>query len=109
MKSESNHNHRQEEMLQLIEAYHKSGQNQQQFCIDHNLHKSTFYYWLKKFRQNKSKTKEFIPLTVTPPNHPDSDYCIELPNRVKIHLSGSAGLELIANFISKTLNSHAAC
>jgi len=105
MKPQSATNTRQREMFSLIEEYQQSGQSQNQFCAEKNLPKSTFLYWLKKYRRDKSPTSGFIPLHFSH-KHYSGDYSIELPNGIRIHLNGPEGLDLIANVISKTAGCH---
>ena len=97
---------RQTEMFNLVEEYQKSGISQNQFCEENNLSKSTFLYWLKKYRKEEEQASGFIPINISGLN-PASDYRIELPNGIQIHLSGSEGLKLIAGVISKTAGCHA--
>jgi len=109
-------NTRRHEMFSLIEEYRHSGQSQNQFCAQKKLPKSTFLYWLKKYRSDKSPASGFIPLHFSPPrpaprrepgrttgpaSH-SGDYRLELPNGIRIQLSGPEGLELIADVIAQT-------
>lgn len=95
---------RQREMFSLIEEYRQSGQSQNQFCAEKNLPKSTFLYWLRKYRKDQSG---FIPLHFSHSNY-SGDYRIELPNGISIYIGGPEGLALIANIISNMAGNHAA-
>ena len=48
-----------EEWLRLIEAYESSGLSQSEFCTQRELSSSSFYQWLKRYRDD-NKTKEVI-------------------------------------------------
>lgn len=114
MNAQAARSARQTEMFKTIKEYQKSDVSQNQFCEENNLSKSTFLYWLKKYRKEKSSPEGFIPLNISQPNSDGvprelgGDYRIELPNGIRIQLDGPEGLELIANIISKTVNCHAA-
>ena len=97
---------RKSEMFNLVEEYQKSGISQNQFCEEKNLPKSTFLYWLRKYRKQEKQASGFIPVNISGFNSA-SEYRIELPNGIQIHLSGSEGLELIAGIISETAGRHA--
>lgn len=49
-----------EKMLLAIDAWKKSGLKQKEFCRQHGITHSVFYYWLAKSKVNKSNS--FIPL-----------------------------------------------
>lgn len=48
---------------ELLSRQQESGLSVRDFCSNEGIHPSTFYYWLKKHRE-KSRPKEFIPLTI---------------------------------------------
>jgi len=98
---------RRSKMFRLIEAYHNSGQSQNHFSEENNLSLSTFLYWLRKYRKEKSQAGGFIPLQLSN-NRYTSDCRIELPNKVIIYLSGSGNAELISGLIAQAVSSHAA-
>jgi len=94
---------RQAKMFDLIKDYEQSGHSQTQFCSEKQLSKSTFYYWLTKYRKlSSSPSDEFIPIQIT-----ETDSCsscrIILPNGVQIHLNGSKESNLILNILSKVI------
>ncbi|MHB2148148.1 IS66 family insertion sequence element accessory protein TnpA [Calditrichota bacterium LG25] len=76
---------RQDEMFKIIEAYQQSGLSQPAFCRQQGLNKSTFLYWLKKYR--KEKQNDFLPLSV---NESKTSFNLELdlPNGIKIRIEG---------------------
>lgn len=41
----------------MIESWQKSRQSQAKFCKDNKLSISTFQYWLKKYKESRSKTQ----------------------------------------------------
>ena len=54
-----------EKSFQKLFSRHKeSGLSVVDFCSNEGIHKSTFYYWLKKHRNKKEKPRTFIPLVV---------------------------------------------
>jgi len=48
---------------ELLSRQQESGLSVRDFCSNEGIHPSTFYYWLKRHRE-KSRPKEFIPLTI---------------------------------------------
>ncbi len=107
MNFKPNQTDRRSKMFRLIEVYHKSGQSQKHFSEENNLSLSTFLYWLRKYRKEKSQAGGFIPLQLSG-NRSTSDCRIELPNRVIIYLSGSGNAELISGLITQAVSHHAA-
>ena len=97
---------RQTKMFALIEEYQQSVQSQTQFCRENNIPKSTFYYWLRKYKKEQSVTDAFIPLNISHSNA-GQNHRIDLPNGVIIYVNGMAGLELISNLISKAVTGDA--
>lgn len=58
----------EQEKLNLIEQWERSGLPIKTFCSEHNFSDSLFHSWLNKYRRNKKpvkKQQEFIPLQVT--------------------------------------------
>ncbi len=76
---------RREEMFKVVESYYQSGLSQPAFCRQQGLNKSTFLYWLKKYR--KEKQNDFLPLRV---NESKTSFNLELdlPNGIKIRIEG---------------------
>jgi len=76
---------RREEMFKIVESYYQSGLSQPAFCRQQGLNKSTFLYWLKKYR--KEKQNDFLPLQV---NAAKTTFNLELnlPNGIKIRIEG---------------------
>ncbi|MHB2148163.1 IS66 family insertion sequence element accessory protein TnpA [Calditrichota bacterium LG25] len=76
---------RQDEMFKIIEAYQQSGLSQPAFCRQQGLNKSTFLYWLKKYR--KEKQNDFLPINVTE-SKTSFNLELDLPNGIKIRIEG---------------------
>ncbi|MHB2148173.1 IS66 family insertion sequence element accessory protein TnpA [Calditrichota bacterium LG25] len=76
---------RRDEMFKIVESYYQSGLTQPAFCKKQGLSKSTFLYWLKKYR--KEKQNDFLPLSV---NKSKTSFNLELdlPNGIKIRIEG---------------------
>jgi hypothetical protein len=51
-------------MLSLIETRQESGKTQQAFCQEHDLTFTTFYYWLKCYRQHIDYSS-FLPFDIS--------------------------------------------
>ena len=59
----------EQEKLQFIDQWERSGLPIKTFCGQHNFSDSLFHTWLNKYRRNRKSTKkqqEFIPLQLTP-------------------------------------------
>ena len=54
----------EESFQKLLSRYKESGLSVVEFCSNEGIHKSTFYYWLKKSRNKTKKPGTFIPLVV---------------------------------------------
>jgi hypothetical protein len=85
---------RRQKRFATIEKYLASGLTQKQFCHQEQLTYSTFQLWLKKYRQAHADTTQqhgqtgnhFVPLTFKPAAA-KTDYVIEYPNGVVLHVS----------------------
>jgi hypothetical protein len=54
----------EESFQKLLSRYKESGLSVVEFCSNEGIHKSTFYYWLKKSRNKIKEPGTFIPLFV---------------------------------------------
>lgn len=83
-------------MYSLIEKWRESGISQNKFCIRENISKSTFGYWVMKFRKEKGITrsslknpKTFIPLELTEaissPATENQQIEINYPNGIRLN------------------------
>lgn len=52
-----NQKYNRENIFPIIAAWEQSKQSQAKFCKDNKLSISTFQYWLKKYKESRSKTK----------------------------------------------------
>ena len=86
----------QEKMFFLISEWEQSGMSQTDFCRLHKIPKSTFYYWQKKYKEQKEGTlNPFIPVKIkddTMPYQQASGMTISYPNGVRITLGGQANI-----------------
>ncbi len=80
---------RRDQMYAIIQRYLSSDQNQAGFCQMEQISKSTFAYWLRRYRQDKPGSTEpaFRPI----PNRPSSlaMRCeIEFPDGFSLRIYG---------------------
>lgn len=54
-------------MYTLMEAYERSGKKQREFCREQGIRKSTFGYWLRKYRNKDVDAPGFVPLQISSP------------------------------------------
>ncbi len=57
-------------MYALMEAYERSGKKQREFCREQGIQKSTFGYWLRKYRTKEADSPGFVPLQMNSPKGP---------------------------------------
>jgi len=80
---------RREQMFALIERYLLSDQTQIEFCQTESISKSTFAYWLKRYRQDKpdGSAPAFRPISLRPEF--SSARCeIEYPDELILRIYG---------------------
>lgn len=78
----------QREMFALIERWHESDMGQAEFCREHGLPRSRFYYWLKRYRE-KAPPGGFAEVRVSGPEtgqNVDGEIKIHFPNGVMLRL-----------------------
>jgi len=85
---------------QQIEKWKTSGLSQAQFCLEHNLIKSTFQYWRWKFNQ-ENKLHPLLPVTVTPDTKTESS---PGASGISICVKGRFIVQLKERFCSSTLS-----
>lgn len=107
-----NQKYNKEQMYLAIEKWQASGLTQLQFCKREDLSKSTFGYWLKKYRKEKVQpkpsrgkpVKTFIPVevsrTLVPPVQDVEQLEITYPNGVKVSCSESINVHQLKTFIN---------
>jgi transposase-like protein len=86
---------RQEEMISLIEQWQESGKTQQAFCREHELTFSTFYYWLKRYRQQIDESS-FLPVEISSGSYIEIRY----PGGVILQLPVAARLPTLKQLLS---------
>ncbi len=102
----------------LIQRQEETGLTITDFCANEGIPKSSFYYWRKKIK--KEKTVNFIPLLVKPAPAPvkerpknfpreqnnqagsDDDFLLELiyPNGTRLRIKNVHDLEHIRNLVT---------
>jgi len=88
--SNSKFSARAQEMQELVETYQASGLTQKQFCIQAQIPRSTFQFWLKRIR-SRQQLKEmpgspkFIPLAVKGTDSASGGCRVCYPNGVTLH------------------------
>lgn len=100
MKKSERENWRQE-MFFLIKQWQTSGINQRDFCKQHDLSIHAFHYWLRKYKQSNTTSKDgFLPVEIGPPvNDPRGDIQIHYPNGVLITLDKAVSISRIKALI----------
>ena len=104
---------KRERMFHMIETYHSGGQSQKDFCHTHNLSRSTFHYWLRKYRKHHNSDanfhpvpsgKKFIPLnfsSVSPAvSGAAESVTIEYPNGVRLSLQSRPDISFLRALIT---------
>ncbi len=99
---------RAQQMYPLIERCLASEPTQKQFCQQEGFSRSTFLYWLKKYRRHQQSDAhpscEFIPLHFAvnknlPASAQPATCAVEYPNGVVIRLFGSINVQMISQLI----------
>jgi hypothetical protein len=69
-KSKYGVNSKSDKMFLLMKEFENSGQTQRSFRQAHGVKRSTFQYWLRRYRQSKQESASaqagFVPLAVRP-------------------------------------------
>jgi len=91
-----NQRYSKEQMYHAIEKWQQSGLSQYQFCKREALSKSTFGYWLKKYKQEKADLgslsikpdKAFLPVEISTSPEPTGintgHITITYPNGIQV-------------------------
>jgi len=92
-----------EKMFLIIEQWELSGLTQGEFCQSQGIPESTFYYWHRKYKEEKAGFQNsFIPVTIKNEQKTASDQStltISYPNGVQISLSGRLTTDYIRELI----------
>ena len=85
-------------MYALIRQWESSGLTQEQFFRQHNIAKSTFGFWRKKYLEEKGKVKDkgnFVPVKISDSGNTNSSSgMIELVYPNGVRLVCSTGMDL---------------
>ena len=93
---------RRDEMFRMVELWKSSKMSRNNFCTHHNLRRTTFYYWVKKYeREMQHVSSDFISLEVKR-EEPiiSSGISLEYPNGIKVHLSDDIELSTLQKLIT---------
>jgi hypothetical protein len=60
-------------MYGLMAAYEKSGKKQGAYCREHGIKKSTFGYWLRKYRNKENGSLGFVEIELNTPKESPGD------------------------------------
>ena len=95
---------RAQEMQELIETYQSSGLTQKQFCIQAQIPRSTFQFWLKRFRSRQHlkempRSSKFIPLEVKGTDSASGGCRLCYPNGVTLYFEGIVPTDLLVALI----------
>jgi hypothetical protein len=90
---------RQAWMFEKIEQWKESGITQKQFCQEHEIALSNFFYWHKKHRKHSPSTPGFIPIAVHSNIKGSSSIEIIYPNGVRIQLPSTMHPSAVGEFI----------
>ncbi len=98
-------------MYLAIEMWQESGLSQHKFCDLEKISKSTFSYWLKKYRKEKKQVqavstrsdKAFIPVEISKTfqlsSSSDGPIEIDYPNGVRLRYSGGMEVQKLKSLI----------
>lgn len=86
---------RREEMHSLIQQWYESGKTQQEFCQEHDLTFTTFYYWLKRYRRGIDESS-FLPVEVSSGSYIEIRY----PGGIILQLPAATRLSAVKQLLS---------
>lgn len=84
-----NKRYTKKEMFQSVEAWQERDQSLNDFCKEKNYSRTTFYYWIQKYRKLQAQSRNdsplerqgFLPVQISKP----TDQLMENPNSITIH------------------------
>jgi|SRR6185436_1251945 len=98
------------EWLKLVEEFRDSNLEQKEFVEKHNVHLSTFRYWLykkaKHFQLESKPETKFLPVTVVASAAPKarqqqpSELVLELPSGASLRFAMGSDTEYIAELVA---------
>lgn len=84
-------------MFELIQEWEVSGLSKKDFCHNHGIIRSNFYYWFKKWKNSKSEAREgFLEITPGKTDAFHAQYRLKYPNGVQLEVSGIGLTQLAA-------------
>jgi hypothetical protein len=88
------------QMFHLIQQCQESNKNNRDFCREHGLRESIFYYWLKRYKESQLPATGFIPVKINGSSHLANDKIeIQYPNGVYLSLPGYIDINRIKALI----------
>lgn len=94
-------------MFVLIGEWEVSGLNKKAFCLNHGIAPSKFFYWIKKWKSNKSQTPDgFLDITPGKTDSFHAQYRLKYPNGVQLEVSGIGLNQLAALIIRENPSSY---
>jgi hypothetical protein len=88
----------------IINEWEQSGITKADFCRSRKIPKSTFYYWHKKYKEQKEDTPNpFIRVKIKEDTKPSPQACgmtISYPNGVRVTLDGQANIQYVRELIN---------
>ena len=100
--------HSKDQMYRLIKEWEKSGITQEEFLKSKNIARSTFAYWIKKYRaeQTNKSVNDFIPVKIgslenrpSPKATENSKIELTYPNGIKLTCSSQIDFSKLKELI----------
>lgn len=94
---------RRQKMQELVKEYENGNETQSAFCNRHELNKSTFLYWLHKYK-TKPISSSFLPLQLTGSARSiGTQIEFRLPSGIEIQIQNVSDVNWISRLV-KSLN-----
>ena len=89
----------QSRMFAIVEKWQESGNTQKQFCREQEIPTARFYYWLKRYKNQRIRTEGFLPVRVE--EYPGMNDRIEIiyPNGVRLQTSSGTSVRVIRELV----------
>ena len=87
-----------QKMFKLVEACHKSGLSNKEWCKQNQIAEHIFYYWQANYRKENRPTESFLPISTG--QAPKPGIKIVYPNGVQLELNENTSPSLIATLIN---------
>lgn len=98
MKNRKDQKWTADRMYPLVEEWLEGNGSQRAFCHQQGIRLSTFYYWVKKYR-NERHPSGFVPLEVT--SDGNSGVEVIYPNGVMIRFGGAVQARYLKELITQ--------